>query len=198
MGSLRVYKHGLSFVSEVPPKRYRLSWLTSSVRPHVCIFYIWMTYQRERNKMRGTGQRFAIFFKKVKNTKPKLNLQKSTSSNRSLSLPPDPASVRGATSAPPPVVRPGPLARGFARGRHTRWQLRLRWRQSHGSRSSFLDPAAPAAANPTLVTAATFTAASEAALQRKSIYVLPEEELRGLSPDLYIPRIGPHNFMQQN
>jgi hypothetical protein len=39
------------------------------------------------------------------------------------------------------------------------------------------------------------------------IYVLPEKELRGLSPnfnihvsvsDLYIPRIGPHIFLQQN
>ncbi len=39
------------------------------------------------------------------------------------------------------------------------------------------------------------------------IYVFPEKELRGLSPsfhihvsvsDLYIPRIGPHIFLQQN
>ncbi len=39
------------------------------------------------------------------------------------------------------------------------------------------------------------------------IYVLPEKELRGLSPhfhihvsvtDLDIPSIGPHNFLQQN
>ncbi len=43
-------------------------------------------------------------------------------------------------------------------------------------------------------------------LQRNPIYVLPEKELRGLSPnfhiyvsvsDLYIPRIGPHIFLQQ-
>ncbi len=40
-----------------------------------------------------------------------------------------------------------------------------------------------------------------------SIYVFPEKDLRGLSPnfhihvsvgDLYIPRIGPHIFLQQN
>ncbi len=40
-----------------------------------------------------------------------------------------------------------------------------------------------------------------------SIYVFPEKELRGLSPnfhihvsvsDLYIPRIGPHILLQQN
>jgi hypothetical protein len=40
-----------------------------------------------------------------------------------------------------------------------------------------------------------------------SIYVFPEKELRGLSPnfhihvsvsDLYIPRTGPHIFLQQN
>jgi hypothetical protein len=39
------------------------------------------------------------------------------------------------------------------------------------------------------------------------IYVFPEKEMRGLSPnfrihvsvsDLYIPRIGPHIFLQQN
>jgi hypothetical protein len=45
------------------------------------------------------------------------------------------------------------------------------------------------------------------ALQRKSIFVFPEKELRGLSPnfhihvsvsDLYIPRIGPHIFLRQN
>jgi hypothetical protein len=39
------------------------------------------------------------------------------------------------------------------------------------------------------------------------IYVFPEKELRGLSPnshigvlvsDLYVPRIGPHIFLQQN
>ncbi len=39
------------------------------------------------------------------------------------------------------------------------------------------------------------------------IYVIPEKELRGLSPnfykhvsvsDLYIPRIGPHIWLQQN
>jgi hypothetical protein len=46
------------------------------------------------------------------------------------------------------------------------------------------------------------------ALYRKNpIYVFPEEELRGLSPnfyihvsvsDLYIPRIGPHIWLQQN
>jgi hypothetical protein len=39
------------------------------------------------------------------------------------------------------------------------------------------------------------------------IYVFPEKELRGLSPnihihvsvnDLYIPRIGPHTFLQLN
>jgi hypothetical protein len=39
------------------------------------------------------------------------------------------------------------------------------------------------------------------------IYVFPEKELRSLSPnfqidvsvrDLYIPRIGPHIFLQQN
>ena len=39
------------------------------------------------------------------------------------------------------------------------------------------------------------------------MYVFPEEELRDLSPnfhirvsvnDLYIPRIGPHIFLQQN
>jgi hypothetical protein len=40
-----------------------------------------------------------------------------------------------------------------------------------------------------------------------SIYVFPEKELHGLSPnfrihesvsDLYIPRFGPHIFLQQN
>ncbi len=45
------------------------------------------------------------------------------------------------------------------------------------------------------------------ALQRKSHYVFPEKELRGLSPnfhihvsvsDLYISIIGPHIFLQQN
>jgi hypothetical protein len=39
------------------------------------------------------------------------------------------------------------------------------------------------------------------------IYVIPEKEVRGLSPnfhihvsvsDLYIPRIGPHIFLEQN
>ncbi len=39
------------------------------------------------------------------------------------------------------------------------------------------------------------------------IYVFPEKKLRGLSPnfhihvsvnDLYVPRIGPHFFLQQN
>ncbi len=44
-------------------------------------------------------------------------------------------------------------------------------------------------------------------LQRKPIYVFPEKELRGLSPNfhihvfvtyLYIHRIGPHIFLQQN
>ncbi len=39
------------------------------------------------------------------------------------------------------------------------------------------------------------------------IYLFPEKEMRGLSPnfhihvsvsDLYIPRIGPHIFLQQN
>jgi hypothetical protein len=42
---------------------------------------------------------------------------------------------------------------------------------------------------------------------KNPIYVFPEKELRGLSPnlhinvsvsDLYIPRIGPHIFLQQN
>ncbi len=45
------------------------------------------------------------------------------------------------------------------------------------------------------------------ALQRKYLYVFPEKELRGLSPnfhiyvsvsDFLIPRIGPHIFLQQN
>jgi hypothetical protein len=40
-----------------------------------------------------------------------------------------------------------------------------------------------------------------------SIYVFPEKELRGISPnlhihvsviDLHIPRLGPHIFLQQN
>jgi hypothetical protein len=44
-------------------------------------------------------------------------------------------------------------------------------------------------------------------LQQNPIYVFPEKELRGLSPDfhihvsmhdLYIPGIGPHIFLQQN
>jgi hypothetical protein len=44
-------------------------------------------------------------------------------------------------------------------------------------------------------------------LQRNPIYVFPENELHGLSPnfhiyvsvsDLYIPGIDPHIFMQQN
>ncbi len=45
------------------------------------------------------------------------------------------------------------------------------------------------------------------AMQRKSLYVFPEKELRGLSPNftihvsvsyLCIPRIGPHVFLLQN
>jgi hypothetical protein len=44
-------------------------------------------------------------------------------------------------------------------------------------------------------------------MQWKNIYVFPEKELRGRSPnfdihvsvsDLYIPGIGPHIFLQQN
>jgi hypothetical protein len=44
-------------------------------------------------------------------------------------------------------------------------------------------------------------------MQRNPIYVFPEKELRGLSPnfqihvsvsDLYILRVGPHIFLQQN
>ncbi len=46
-----------------------------------------------------------------------------------------------------------------------------------------------------------------ATLHRRSHYVFPEKELRGFSPsfhihvsvsDLYIPRFGPHIFLQQN
>jgi hypothetical protein len=44
-------------------------------------------------------------------------------------------------------------------------------------------------------------------LRKSHLYRFPEKELRGLSPnfhirvslsDLYIPRIGPHIFLQQN
>jgi hypothetical protein len=43
--------------------------------------------------------------------------------------------------------------------------------------------------------------------RENAVYILPEKELGGLSPnlhihvsmsDLYIPRIGPHIFLQQN
>jgi hypothetical protein len=51
------------------------------------------------------------------------------------------------------------------------------------------------------------TAHSQLHCKENPLYVFPEKELRGLSPtfnihvslsDLYIPRIGPHIFMQQN
>jgi len=51
------------------------------------------------------------------------------------------------------------------------------------------------------------TVISKEHCNEKPIYVFPEKELRGLSPnfhihvpvsDLYIPRIGSHIFLQQN